>query len=141
MTATNSAVGGAPEFVNPPSVGAPIGLYSHVARSGSTYFIAGQVGVDKDGRVVGDGDLATQLTQTFTNIGDILASLGLGLANIAQMTTYVTERAHIGEFYEARSRLFRSLFGEAMYPPNTLLIVAGLVRPELLVEVQLIATA
>ena len=141
MTATDGAVGGAPEFVNPPGVGAPIGLYSHVARSGGTYFIAGQVGVDTEGRVVGDSDLAAQLTQTFSNIGDILSALGLGFVNVAQMTTYVTQRAHIGEFYEARIPLFRSLFGDAMYPPNTLVIVAGLVRPELLVEVQLIATA
>jgi enamine deaminase RidA (YjgF/YER057c/UK114 family) len=141
VRATGRALGRAPEFVNPAGVGAPLGMYSHVARSGSTYFIAGQVGVDREGRVVGDGDLASQLIQTFSNIGDILSSLGLGFANVAQMTTYVTQRAHIGEFYEARSMLFRSLFGESMYPPNTLLIVAGLVRPELLIEVQLIATA
>jgi enamine deaminase RidA (YjgF/YER057c/UK114 family) len=99
------------------------------------------VAVDRKCNVVGDGDLTIQLTQTFANIGDILSSLGLGFANVAQMTTYLTQRAHVDEFYEARRVLFPSLFGEAMYPPNTLLIVAGLVRPELLIEVQLIATA
>jgi enamine deaminase RidA (YjgF/YER057c/UK114 family) len=140
-SAETVAGGGAPRFVNPPSVGEPLGAYAHVAQSGGTYFVAGQVAVDKHGNVVGDGDLTTQVTQTFTNIGDILSSLGLGFGNVALMTTYLTERAHIAEFYEARRVLFPLLFGEAMYPPNTLLIVAGLVRPELLIEVQLIATA
>lgn len=141
MSSADTAAGSAPKFLNPPSVGEPIGEYSHVAQSGDTYFVAGQVAVDRKGNVVGDGDLTIQLTQTFANIGDILSSLGLGFANVAQMTTYLTQRAHVDKFYEARRVLFPSLFGEAMYPPNTLLIVAGLVRPELLIEVQLIATA
>lgn len=131
---------GAPTFVNPPGVGAPIGAYSHVARSGDTYFIAGQVSVDRDGNVVGVDDFARQLAQTFKNIRDILLSVELGFHNVAQMTTYITRRDDVEQFYAARTELFPSLFGEAMYPPNTLLIVAGLVRPELLVEVQVIAT-
>ncbi len=141
MSSADTAAGSAPEFLNPPSVGEPIGAYSHVAKSGDTYFVAGQVAIDRQGNVVGDGDLAAQLTQTFANIGDILSSLGLGFANVAQMTTYLTQRTHVAEFYEARRVLFPSLFVDAMYPPNTLLIIAGLVRPELLIEVQLIATA
>jgi enamine deaminase RidA (YjgF/YER057c/UK114 family) len=141
VSSAETAAGGVPRFVNPPSVGEPLGAYAHVAQSGGTYFVAGQVAVDKMGNVVGDGNFTMQVTQTFTNIGDILSSLGLSFANIALMTTYLTERAHIGEFYEARRMLFPSLFGEAMYPPNTLLIIAGLVRPELLIEVQVIATA
>jgi enamine deaminase RidA (YjgF/YER057c/UK114 family) len=137
---TTARNGGAPTFLNPPGVGAPIGAYSHVAHSGDTYYIAGQVGVDRDGNVVGIDDFALQLAQTFKNIGDILRSVDLGFNNIAQMTTYITQRDAVDQFYAARTQLFPSLFGEAMYPPNTLLIVAGLVRPELLVEVQLIAT-
>ncbi len=141
-TVTTAATdGGAPRFLNPPSVGAPIGAYSHVARSRDTYFIAGQVSVDHDGAVVGEGDFAAQLSQTFQNIGEILSSLEIGFANIAQMTTYITRRSDVEPFYAARQLLFPSLFGDNMYPPNTLLIVAGLVQPELLVEVQLIATA
>jgi enamine deaminase RidA (YjgF/YER057c/UK114 family) len=131
---------GAPTFVNPPGVGAPIGAYSHLACSGNTYFVAGQVSVDRDDNVVGVGDFARQLTQTFKNIGDILLSVELGFHNIAQMTTYITRRDDVDRFYAARAELFPPLFGQAMYPPNTLLIVSGLVRPELLVEVQVIAT-
>ena len=141
MNSADDAAGNAPKFVSPPSVGEPIGEYSHVAQSGGTYFIAGQVAVDRKGNVVGEGDLTIQLTQTFANIGSILSSLGLGFANVAQMTTYITRRADVDTFYKARRVLFPSLFGEAMYPPNTLLIVAGLVRPELLIEVQVICTA
>jgi enamine deaminase RidA (YjgF/YER057c/UK114 family) len=135
--------GGAPRFINPASIGAPIGAYSHVARTASseTYYVAGQVAVDRDGTLVGPGDLAAQLGQTFANIGSALTELGLSFASIALMTTYLTRREHVAEFYSARQLLFPSLFGEAMYPPNTLLIVAGLVRPELLIEVQVIATA
>jgi enamine deaminase RidA (YjgF/YER057c/UK114 family) len=132
-----------PSFVNPPTIGDPIGLYSHVARSGpgTTCYIAGQVAVDKNGDLVGPDDLSAQLGQTFANIGAALEALGLSFANVAQMTTYLTQRAHVDEFYRARRVLFPMLFTGHVYPPNTLLIVAGLVRPELLIEVQLIATA
>jgi enamine deaminase RidA (YjgF/YER057c/UK114 family) len=139
----DGAVDNWPSFVNPPSIGKPLGLYSHVARSGpgTTYYVAGQVAVDKNGDLVGPDDLSAQLGQTFANIGGALEALGLTFANIAQMTTYLTRRAHVDEFYGARSVLFPMLFTGGMYPPNTLLIVAGLVRPELLIEVSLTATA
>lgn len=74
MSSADTVTGNAPKFFSPPSVGEPIGEYSHVAQSGGTYFIAGQVAVDRKGNVVGDGDLTVQLTQTFANIGNILSS-------------------------------------------------------------------
>ena len=135
---------GQPTLSNPTTMGAPLGLYSHVARvqAGTTYYIAGQVAVDAEGNLVGSGDLPTQLNQTFANIGAALGSLAWDSPTSPRMTTvYLTERAHVAPFYEARSRLFPTLFPDEQYPPNTLLIVAGLVRPELLIEVQLIATA
>jgi enamine deaminase RidA (YjgF/YER057c/UK114 family) len=139
----NDGAGNGPTFINPPTIGEPIGLYSHVARAraGTTYYIAGQVAVDSNGDLVGPDDLSAQLGQTFANIGGALEALKLNFANIAQMTTYLTQRAHIVEFYQARSLLFPALFTDGAYPPNTLLVVAGLVRPELLIEVSLIATA
>jgi enamine deaminase RidA (YjgF/YER057c/UK114 family) len=107
MSADGAADNG-PSFVNPRTIGDPIGLYSHVARSGpgTTYYIAGQVAVDKNGDLVGPDDLSAQLGQTFANIGGALEALGLNFANIAQMTTYLTQREHVGEFYRARSVLF-----------------------------------
>ena len=113
--------------------------YSRAVVDGDFVFVAGTTGFDYKAGTLPDGVVA-QCEQTFKNIGDILLSVELGFHNVAQMITYITRRDDVDQFYAARTELFPSLFGEAMYPPNTLLIVAGLVRPELLVEVQVIAT-
>jgi 2-iminobutanoate/2-iminopropanoate deaminase len=58
-----------------------------------------------------------------------------------QMTTYLVRAEHISDFYAARERIFPNLFPDRAYPPNSLLVVQRLVRPELLVEIQALAAA
>jgi len=130
-------------YSNPPGVAAPIGLYSQLARlSGGAQhliFIAGQLSVDADGASVGEGDFPAQMRQVFANIGAVLGAEGLGFDSIAQMTTYLHGAELIGEFYRVREGLFKELFPAGAFPPNTLLVVSRLVRPEFLIEVQCIA--
>jgi enamine deaminase RidA (YjgF/YER057c/UK114 family) len=102
-------------------------------------FIAGQVAVDKSGATVGVGDLAAQVNQVFTNIGDILKDLGGDFDQVVQLTTYLTSADSIPAFMSARSALFPTLYPAGKYPPNTLLVIDRLVKPELLIEVAAIA--
>jgi enamine deaminase RidA (YjgF/YER057c/UK114 family) len=134
---TKSAV----TYLNPPSSTPPAGMYSHVARMapGELAFIAGQVAVDKSGAIVGAGDLAAQVNQVFTNIGDILKDLGGDFDQVVQLTTYLTSADSIPAFMSARSALFPTLYPAGKYPPNTLLVIDRLVKPELLIEVAAIA--
>jgi enamine deaminase RidA (YjgF/YER057c/UK114 family) len=128
-------------YLNPPSSTPPAGMYSHVARMapGELAFIAGQVAVDRSGASVGVGDLAAQTNQVFANIGDILKDLGADFEQVVQLTTYLTAADAIPAFMSARSVLFPKLFPGGAYPPNTLLVIDRLVKPEFLIEVAAIA--
>jgi enamine deaminase RidA (YjgF/YER057c/UK114 family) len=128
-------------YLNPPSSTPPAGMYSHVARmaSGELAFIAGQVAVDRSGASVGVGDLAAQVNQVFANIGDILKDLGSDFDQVVQLTTYLTSADSIPTFMSARAALLPKLYPAGKYPPNTLLIIDRLVKPEFLIEVAAIA--
>jgi enamine deaminase RidA (YjgF/YER057c/UK114 family) len=128
-------------YLNPPSSTPPAGMYSHVARMapGELAFIAGQVAVDRLGVSVGVGDLAAQTNQVFANIGDILKDLGSHFEQVVQLTTYLTGADGIPAFMSAREALFPKLFPGGKYPPNTLLVIDRLVKPEFLIEVAAIA--
>jgi 2-iminobutanoate/2-iminopropanoate deaminase len=110
-----------------------------VAEGGRIAHIAGQVAVDSEGRTVGEGDVDAQIERCFGNIGLVLESLGAGWPNVAKMTTYLTSADSIADFYRVRARLFEGFFPDGGYPPNTLLVVSRLVRPELLVEIEAVA--
>jgi enamine deaminase RidA (YjgF/YER057c/UK114 family) len=107
-------------------------------EGGPLHFVAGQLAIQQDGSVIGKNDLPTQLAEVFSRISAAAASVGLGLKNVVQFTTFLADRELIPEFYKAREKLFAQLYPEGEYPPNTLIAVAGLVEPDLLVEVQAI---
>jgi enamine deaminase RidA (YjgF/YER057c/UK114 family) len=126
---------------NPDGLGAPLGLYSHVAEAtGSrTIVVAGQVGVDRHGTLVGHQDVAAQTRQAYENVALALASAGATWADVAKVTTFLVSEDLIDDFFGAREETFAVLFPSGAYPPSTLLVVRSLVRPELLVEVEVIA--
>ena len=126
---------------NPDSLGAPLGRYSHVAEAtGSrTVVVAGQVGVDRDGTLVGAGDVAAQTRQAYENVGLALASAGATWADVVKVATFLVSEDLIDGFVGAREETFARVFPSAAYPPNTLLVVRALVRPELLVEIEAVA--
>jgi enamine deaminase RidA (YjgF/YER057c/UK114 family) len=123
---------------NPDGLSAPLGLYSHVAEaSGSrTVVVAGQVGLNRDGALVGEGDIAAQTRQAYENVGLALASARAAWSDVVKMATFLVSEDLIDGFLSAREQVFAALFPNGKYPPNTLLIVRRLVRPELLVEIE-----
>jgi enamine deaminase RidA (YjgF/YER057c/UK114 family) len=127
-------------YVNPPSAGPAQGMYSHVARMtpGEIAFIAGQVAIDTKGIPVGVGDVAAQVPVVFDNLGKILKDLGTDFESVVRFTTYLTSADYIPAFMAARAGLFPKMFPGGRYPPNTLLIVDRLVKPEFLLEVEAI---
>ena len=128
-------------YVNPPSAPPVQGMYSHVARMapGELAFIAGQVAIDAKGNPVGVGDLAVQVHQVFANLGLILKDLGTDFEQVVQFTTFLTKADSIPVWMTARSAIFPKLFPGGKYPPNTLLVIDRLVKPEFLLEVEAIA--
>ena len=126
------------KIVNPDALCKPLGQYSHLTRvkASEFVFIAGQVGVDKDGKVVGNDDFDAQCVQTFANIEAALKSAGAGWANVVEFTTYLVHSQDIAKFMAFRLRDFPKMFPSGAYPPNTLLIIDRLVHEGFLIEVQ-----
>ena len=128
-------------YVNPPSAPPVQGMYSHVARMapGELAFIAGQEAIDAKGNPLGVGDFAAQVAPVFENLGLILKDLGTDFESIVQFTTFMTSADYIPVWMKERSALFPKLFAGGKYPPNTLLVIDRLVKPEFLLEVEAIA--
>ncbi|MGH3503357.1 MAG: RidA family protein [Nocardioidaceae bacterium] len=129
-----------PILTNPDSLPTPLGAYFHVARAGDTIYIAGQVGVDQNGDLAGS-DVQVQTRQTFANLRAACQSEGMELENIAKLTTYLIDADDIAGFYQVREEIFPEMFPNGKYPPNTLLVIDRLVKPELRVEIEAIAYA
>ena len=119
----------------------PLGAYSNgmSVAAGRLVFVAGQLGLDAAGDLAGPGDAAAQTEQALRNIGHILAAAGADFGNVVEFTTYVVGRESVAGFIEGRNRVFPGLFPDGGYPPNTLLVVSGLVREEFLVEIKAVA--
>lgn len=119
----------------------PIGAYSAgmAVDSGCLIYVAGQVAMDAEGSLVGPGDAAAQTKQIYSNIGHLLAAAGANFGNVVEFTTYVVGRDSIQKFIYGRNEVYPSLYPEGDYPPNTLVVVSGLVREEFLVEIKAVA--
>jgi 2-iminobutanoate/2-iminopropanoate deaminase len=121
-----------PTFINPPSIHAPSPSYNHGALhplSGRRLVISGQVGISPDGKIA-EG-LEAQIAQCFDNLIAVLREGGMDVANLVKIVTYVTVPDAIGTFRTVREAKLGSHRCAA-----TFLQIAGLVRPELLVEIE-----
>ncbi|HKB25443.1 MAG TPA: RidA family protein [Methylomirabilota bacterium] len=128
-----------PRVVTPREFGKPLGMYSHgmLAAAGELLVVAGQVGTDREGRA-GD-DVIAQTKQAFANVGAVLDAGGCRWRDVVRLQTFLTSADDIAGFMKARQEVFPRYFPDGAYPPNTLLIVSRLVRPELRVEIEAMA--
>ena len=120
----------------------PLGAYSLGMRvsPGKLVYVAGQVGVDSSGALVGKDDAAAQTRQVFENIGHVLAGAGANFSNVVEFTTYVVGRPSVQGYLQGRSEVYPNLYPNGDFPPNTLLVVAGLVNENFLVEIKAVAS-
>jgi enamine deaminase RidA (YjgF/YER057c/UK114 family) len=126
-------------FLNPPDLPTPPG-YSQVvtAGPGRTIYVAGQVALDQQGRLVGDGDFLAQCRQTFANVGRALAAAGADFTHVVKLTSFVTDANALADFRAARDEVLGPALG-APPPASTLVQVAQLFRPEFMVEIEAVA--
>ena len=130
------------EYLNPPGLAPAQGLYSQAAcgNPNTLVFVAGQLSVGVDGEIVGTKNFELQFQQIFANLGALLRGLGTDFSSIVKFTTYLTSENDIDTFMKLRAALFPKLFPQLVFPPNTLLIVKRLVKPEFLLEVEAVAS-
>ncbi len=121
---------------NPPTLSKPTG-YTHVVETVGavkTVYISGQIAFDANGDVVGAGDMKAQAEQVFKNLETALRAAGATFADVVKMNSYTTDMSKIADVREVRARYFG-----ANAPASTFVEVKGLVRPELMLEIEVIA--
>lgn len=107
------------------------------ARGSRTVYVSGQVALDVDGRMVGEGDLAAQTDQVMQNLGTALAAAGSSFDDVVKITTFIVD---FQPEHRAIVSGVRSRYLPAENPPaSTLLGVSALAAPGWLIEIEAVA--
>ena len=111
-----------------------------IATGSKLVFMAGQVAWDAAGTLVGQGDLAAQVEQCYLNVATAVAEAGGTFDDVAKLTTYITDWTldKMPLLQEGRARALARI-GVTSLAPSTLVGVAALFTPDILVEIEAIA--
>jgi 3-hydroxyisobutyrate dehydrogenase-like beta-hydroxyacid dehydrogenase/enamine deaminase RidA (YjgF/YER057c/UK114 family) len=120
--------------INPSTVPAPGGAYSHAVRAGDFLFVSGQAALDDGGNVVGEGDIDVQSEFVFDCLERILADQGATFDDVVSIRTYLTDMTMLPRYGGVRRR---RITGKP--PSSTTVEVPKLFRPGLLIEVDVVA--
>ncbi|HEX5945291.1 MAG TPA: RidA family protein [Acidimicrobiales bacterium] len=126
------------EMLNPDGLPKPeVYRQMSVATGSRTVFLSGQVARNADGEPVGPGDLAAQTEQAYLNVATALAAVGATFDDVAKLNVYVVDLApeKLDDFGAGVMRAAERL-GVDPIKPITLLGVAALAEPDLMVEVE-----
>jgi 2-iminobutanoate/2-iminopropanoate deaminase len=104
-----------------------------ISGANRVVYCAGQASVDDDGNPIHEDDMAGQINQAFDNLETVLAQAGATLSDVVRLTYYVTS---VEAFFRAQETLGPRLAQAKCRPASTLLVVAGLAFPQLLVEIE-----
>lgn len=121
--------------INPPELAAPIGFAHGVAtRGGRILWLAGQNGMDADGRIVAPGDLVAQTDLALANILAVVAAAGGRPEDVVKLHFYVADLDAYRRERRALGAVWRKHFGKH-YPAMMLLGVTGFFEPDAVIEV------
>lgn len=107
--------------------------YVQASRVGDTLYLAGQIAHDASGQIIGVGNMAAQMRQAYANVGRLLSEYGATFDHIVDEMTFVTD---MEAALECAPAVRREAYGGDPVVTSTLLRVAGLAFPELLVEIK-----
>ena len=122
-------------FLNPDTLSKPPG-YTHVVEvtaPARLVYIAGQLGIDRDGKL--EADFRRQAVQTFENLKNALAAVGAGFKDVVKLNNYLIDLKHLPVFREVRD----SYLAAQDRPASTTIAISGLAREGALLEVEAVA--
>lgn len=103
--------------------------------AGGLIFLSGQVAFDENGAVVAPHDMKAQAEKVYDNIEAVLRAAGSGLDKVIRQTIYITDMKYAATFREVRSSRVKHKSA------TTMLAVTALARPELVLEIDIVALA
>jgi len=122
------------EFLQPKGWASPQGYSNGIAARGRQVFIAGQIGWNAGGCMVGD-DITAQTEQALKNIVAVLAEAGGEPRHLTRLTWYVTDKATYVAHRKEIGAAYRRVIGKH-FPVMSLLVVAGLLENDAKVEIE-----
>lgn len=105
--------------------------YSRAVKTGNFVFVAGTTAVDEAGNVIGENDPYKQAIFIYQKIEKALKEAGATMKDVVRVRTFVTDIARWEEVAKAQGEVF-----ENVRPAATLVEVSALVKPELMVEIE-----
>lgn len=121
------------EPVIPKGSAPPLAPYSPGARAGNTVYVSGTLAIDKDGKLVGAGDVKAQTRFVLETVKSVVEAAGGSLKDVAFNHIFLKNL----EDYAPMNEVYREYFPST--PPARYCIRADLVKPEFLVEIASIA--
>ncbi len=104
------------------------------APAGRTVYVSGQVSMDAEGNVVGEGDIKRQTETVLEHVKTVLETAGGGMDDIVKVTVFITDMGLYDGIHEVRRRYFRE-----PYPASSMVEVSTLIDPRLLIEIEAVA--
>ena len=120
------------EFLNPSTIAAPVGAYSHSVRlsgAGQWLHIAGQIGVNAEGALA--HGIEAQTDAAWQNLQAVLANAGMSVQHLVKLTTYLVDSEDLAAVNAVRKQYLGDI-----RPAATLVVAKGLAKPEWLVEIE-----
>jgi enamine deaminase RidA (YjgF/YER057c/UK114 family) len=109
----------------------PLVGYARAVQAGDMVYVSGTTGTDPSGKILSPGDAYAQTVQAIRNIENALKRLGLGLEHVVQTRIYLTQMESWREVAKAHGESFGQI-----HPATSLIGVARLIEPEMMVEIE-----
>jgi 2-iminobutanoate/2-iminopropanoate deaminase len=110
--------------------------YAQAVKVGDIIYLSGQVSHDDTGKIVGRGDMETQMRQAYANVQKVLAQYSATMDNIVDEVLFVTD---MDSAFKAAVKWREDVFSGTPVVSSTIVQIQHLAFPELLIEIKCVA--